>query len=261
VKRLALIFTLAIIGSLIAIPALQAQPFADSPGEFGNTTHLNNIPITDTLEEGTFEWDVLAGYSDHLDKGRAIRTRLFGALFQNFEFGMTWGLDAPAGPMMLSFKYKVLDEYDGGICGDGNGFPVSFAVGAEGITGDITKDWGRDATYYGVIGLHDVHLISWWDWYVGLVHNPTGFDDEDNSIFGGFKFWINDDLQINADYMGYDSNEFNVITAGINYDLINHIGLQGWVERDSLLEDYMVVLQFTARADMRDLHAEVSDPE
>jgi hypothetical protein len=256
VKRLALIFSLAIIASFVAIPAVFAQ------NEYADTTSLNRIPITDTLEEGTLQWDVAATFADNIPRGRSVHTRLFGALFDNFEFGMSWGLDPHAGPFEIALKYKVLDEYGGGgICGrGGGGFPVSVAVGVEGITGNYQRtNW--DPTFYGVIGLHDVHLITWWDWYVGMAHNPTGMIEEDNSIFGGFKLWINDDLQFNFDYTGFDSNESNIITGGINYDLINHIGLQGWVERDSIHEDNVFVLQFTARADMRDLHAEVSDPE
>jgi hypothetical protein len=55
VKRLALIFTLAVIALFFAAPAFAYIP----------TTDLNNIPITDTLEEGTFEWDVTARYNEN----------------------------------------------------------------------------------------------------------------------------------------------------------------------------------------------------
>ena len=89
----------------------------------------------------------------------------------------------------------------------------------------------------------------------------TGFDDEDNSLFGGFKYWFSDTIQLNADYMGYSDNGEYIITGGLNYDWTNHIGLAGWVERDSLTEDNVFVLEFQATADMRDLTAEVSDPE
>lgn len=242
-KRLALIFTLAIIASFFAAPAYAYIP----------TTDLNIIPITDTLEEGTFEWDVTARYNEDFPRGHRISTRLFGALFDNFEFGMGWGISRLAGPVEVAVKYKVLDEYEGR-------FPVSLAVGAEGITGNYQRT-GFDPTYYAVIGVHDVHLGGWWDWYVGYASNPTGFDDEDNSLFGGFKYWVNDEVQVNADYWGYDSNEQYILAGGLNYDWVNHMGIQGWVERDSVTEDNVFVLQFTARADMRDLTAEVSDPE
>lgn len=243
-KRLALIFTLAVLASLIAIPAA----FAAAPA----TTHLNNIPITDTMKAGSMEWDVLGRYSDTVNRGRRISTRLFTALFDNFEFGMAWSVSRPAGPVEFSAKYKVLDEY--------NGFPVSVAVGAEGITGNYQRT-EMDPTYYAVVGIHDVRLGGWSDWYVGVANNPMGFDNEDNSVFGGFKYWINDDWQLNADYLGYDDNHENVISAGLNYDWVNHIGFQGWVERDSVTDDNVFVLQLAVRGDMRDLTATVSDPE
>ena len=240
-KRLALIFTLAVLASIVVIPAAFAA----------STTDLNNIPITDTLKAGTMEWDVLAGYNKDFPRGRQVATRLFAALFDNFEFGMAWGISRPAGPVEFAVKYKVLDEY--------NGSPVSLAVGAEGITGNYQRT-GMDPMYYAVIGLHDVHLGGWWDWYVGVANNPMGYDNEDNSIFGGFKYWINDCIQLNADYLGFADNE-SIISAGLNYDWVNHIGFQGWVERDSVTEDNVFVLQLAVRGDMRDLTAEVSDPE
>ena len=253
-KRLALIVILAGIAILVAIPAAYAA-----------TTDLNNIPITDTLEEGTMEWDVSTRFSDDFFRGRRMSSRLFVALFDNFEFGMSWGISRRtsemggnplvrgAGPVELSLKYKILDEYDGG-------FPVSLAVGAEGITGNYDRT-GMDPMYYGVIGIHDVHLGGWWDWYIGLAHNPSGFDDDDNSLFGGFKYWINDDWQFNADYMGRNDNGEYMLTGGVNYDWCNHIGFQGWVERDSFTEDNVFILEVAFSADMRDLTAEVSDPE
>jgi hypothetical protein len=244
VKRLALIFTLAILAMFIVIPAAYAG---------GNTTNLNNIPITDTLEAGTFQWDTWARYNEDFPRGRRVHTRLFGALFDNFEFGMNWGISRPAGPVELALKYKVLDEYNGN-------FPVSLALGAEGITGNSDRT-NFDPTLYGVIGIHDVRLGGWWDWYVGVAHNPTGFDDEDNSVFGGFKYWVNDDWQVNADYWGYMDNEEFLATGGVNYDWVNHIGFSGWVEYDSVSEDNVIVLELSVQADMRDLTAEVSDPE
>jgi len=242
VKRLALIFTLAILGTLIMVPAVFVSQLTD----------LNNIPVTDTLEEGTMEWDVLARYNEDFPRGRRVATRLFTSLFDNFEFGMAWGVSRPAGPVEFGAKYKILDEY--------NGFPVSVAVGAEGITGNYQRTH-MDPTYYAVVGLHDVQIGGWWDWYVGVANNPTGIDTEDNSLFGGFKYWVNDDLQINADYWGRNDNSDNVISAGVNYDWVNHIGFQGWVERDSVTEDNVFVLQLAVRGDMRDLTAMVSDPE
>lgn len=243
-KRLALLFTLAILAVCFAAPAAFA---------YANTTDLNNIPVTDTLEEGTFEWDVTARYNEDFARGRRVSTRLFGALYDNFEFGMSWGVSRLAGPVELALKYKVLDEYEGR-------FPVSLAVGAEGITGNYQRT-GYDPSYYGVIGVHDVHLGGWWDWYVGFAANPTHLDDEDNSAFGGFKYWVDEDLQVNVDYMGYADNEEYIIAGGVNYDWINHVGVQGWVEQDSATEDTVIVLQFVARADMKDLKATVSDPE
>ena len=253
-KRLALIFTLAIVASLMFVPTVFAWPQDARLG--ADTSNLNNIPITDTLEEGTFEWDVWARYSEDVPRGRRIGTRLFGSLFNNFEFGMSWGISRKAGPMELALKYKVLDEYDGG-------FPVSLAVGAEGIVGN-PETTGLDPTLYGVIGIHDVNLAGWWDFYAGYSSNPTGLDTDGGQVFGGFKYWINDDIQFNADYWGYNDTTGDsqyIVAGGLNYDWINHMGFQGWVERDSETEDNVFILQFTARADMRDLTAEVSDPE
>lgn len=242
-KRLALIITLAILATLIMVPSASAS----------NLTDLNNIPITDTLEEGTFEWDVTGRYNEDFARGRRVSTRLFGSLFNNFEFGMSWGISRLAGPVEMALKYKILDEYEGR-------FPISLAVGAQGITGNFDRT-GMDPTLYAVIGLHDVHLGGWWDWYVGVANNPTGFDDEDNSLFAGFKYWIDDDLQVNVDYWGYNDNEEYLLAGGLNYDWVNHVGFQGWVERDSVTEDNVIVLEVAFRADMRDLTAEVSDPE
>jgi len=243
VKRLALIFTLAILVSFVVIPAAFAA----------NTTDLNIIPVTDTLEQGTFEWDLWARYNEDFPRGRRIGNRLFGALFDNCEFGMSWGISRKAGPVEFALKYKVLDEYEGR-------FPVSLAVGVEGITGNYQRT-NMDPTYFGVVGFHDVHLGGWWDWYVGVAHNPTGFDNEDNSLFGGFKYWINDDIQFNGDYWGYSDNGEYTLAGGLDYAWAKHVGFQGWVERNSQTEENVFVLQLTTRADMRDLTAEVSDPE
>jgi hypothetical protein len=250
VKRLALMISLATVAGLLAIPSAYAA--LDYPGNIP-TTDLNLIPITDTLKAGTMEWDLQARYNqDSFNRGRRVSTRLFCALFDNFEFGMAWDISRPAGPVMFAAKYKVLDEY--------SDFPVSLAVGAEGVTGNWQRT-ERDPTYYAVVGVHDVHIGGWWDWYVGVNHNPTGYDNEDNSLFGGFKYWINKEVQFNADYYGYSDNEENIISAGLNYDWINHIGFQGWVERDSVTEDNVFVLQLAVRGDMRKLTDEVSDPE
>lgn len=244
-KRLALLVSLAILALLVAAPAYAA----------GALTDLNNIPITDTLDEGTFEWDLTGRYNEDIGRGRKVDSRLFGALFNNFEFGMSWGISRrpSAGPLELSLKYKILDEYEGR-------FPISLAVGAMHITGNYDRT-GFDPCYFGVIGLHDVHLGGWWDWYIGIAHNPTGYDDDDNSLFGGFKYWIDDDLQFNADFWGINDNEEYILSGGLNYDWVNHIGFQGWVDYDSYTEDAVVVLQLVTRTDMRDLHAVVSDPE
>ncbi|MFH1676342.1 MAG: hypothetical protein ABIC40_04880 [bacterium] len=261
-NRLALIFTLAVIVAAIPIPVF-AQDFGMVP--VFATTDLNVVPVTDTLAEGTFEWDVTARYNDDFDRGRRISTRLFGALFDNFEFGMDWGLQQPAGPVNLSLKYKIIDEYDGK-------FPVSFAIGASGINGLVAAS-DMEPWLYGVIGLHDVHLIGWWDWYAGYAYkkagrvgltDPNAKDNDDlDSLFGGFKFWVSDRLQVNADVATYtlgDQDEF-LVSGGLNYDVDNHIGVQGWVEHYSNPEDNIFVLQFVAQADMKDLTAEVSDPE
>ena len=242
-KRHALIFSLAILASLIAIPSVFA---------FANTTDLNNIPITDTLKAGTMEWDVTASYNKDFNRGRHISTRLFTALFDNFEFGMAWNVTRPAGPVELAAKYKVLSQ--------GHGSPVSLAVGVDRITGNFDRT-NVDPTYYAVVGYHDLHIGGFWDWYVGYAHNPTGLNTDDNSIFGGFKYWINKCIQVNADYLGFDTNHESVISAGVNYDWAKHIGFQGWAERDSVNKENVFVLQLVVRGDLRDLTAEVSDPE
>jgi hypothetical protein len=248
VKRLALIVTLAIIASFMMIPSAFAT--------MTNTTHLNNIPITDTLKTGTMEWDLIGAYSEHdSTRGRQVSSRLFVALFDNVEIGMAWNISRHTrgiGPVEMAAKWTVLDQ--------SNGFPVSIAVGAEGITGNYQRT-GIDPTYYAVVGIQDVHIIGWWDWYVGIANNPVGVDNEDNSVFGGFKYFISDDVQLNADYKGFQDNGESVMSAGLNYDWVNHIGFQGWVERDSVAEENTYVLQLAVRGDMKDLKAEVSDPE
>ena len=250
-KRLALIFTLAIIASFALIPAAYATQT--------NTTHLNNIPITDTLKAGTFEWDLVGSYNGDIGRGRHVSTRIFGALLDNLEFGMAWSVSRPAGPVELAAKYTVLDQ--------AKGFPVSVALGAEGITGTFDRTKARP-TYYAVVGIQDIHIIGDWDWYVGFANNPMGslpapkLGTEDNSIFGGFKYIINDDFQVNADYKGYDGNSESVISGGLNYYWVNHIGLQGWVERDSAKKENVFVLQLAVRGDLKNgLKEVVSDPD
>jgi len=248
VKRLTLLVTLAIIASFIVIPSAFAT--------MTNTTHLNNIPITDTLKTGTMEWDLIGAYSDEdTTRGRNVSTRLFVALFDNVEIGMAYNISRHTrgiGPVEFAAKWTVLDQ--------SNGFPVSIAVGAEGITGNYQRTC-IDPTYYAVVGIQDVHIIGWWDWYIGIANNPVGIDNDDNSVFGGFKYFVSDDVQVNADYKGYDSNNHNIMSAGLNYDWVNHIGFQGWVERDSVAKNNIFVLQLAVRGDMKDLKAEVSDPE
>ncbi|HEX9744057.1 MAG TPA: hypothetical protein VGB30_01385, partial [bacterium] len=222
-KRLALYGSLAILVMLFASPA-----YAIGDKYFG-TTDLNMIPITDTLEEGTAQWDLTARFNDDLPRGRRVISRVYVGLLDNVEFGMRWGINRQAGPVQFAGKWKIFDEYEGHL-------PVSLAVGFDGATGNYQRT-GYDPTYYAVLGVHDVHLAGWWDWYVGFANNPTGFDDEDNSIFGGTKFWINDRWQFNADYYGYADNEEFILTGGLNYDLVKHIELQGFVEYDSVTED------------------------
>jgi hypothetical protein len=245
VKRLALFGALAIIAFFIASPAFAGEYFA--------TTDLNHIPITDTLEAGTAEWDLTARYNDSLPRGRRVFNRIFVGLYDNVEFGMLWGINRAGGPVEMSVKWKIFDEYDGQ-------WPVSLAVGAGGITGNYQRTM-YDPTYYGVLGIHDVYLAGWWDWYIGFANNPTGYDDEDNSVFGGTQFWFNDRWQFLADYYGYADNEEFLLSGGLNYDLVKHIGLHGYVEYDSVDEDTTIVLEFQARALLADLTAPTSDPE
>ena len=218
-----------------------------------STTDLNLIPITDTLEEGTVQWDVTAVFDDSIAKGRTLTSRTYIGLWDNVEIGMQWGLTRPVGPVAFGGKWKILDEYDGD-------WPVSVAIGFDGATGNYQRT-GYDPVYYGVLGIHDVRIAGWSDWYVGLAHNPTGFDDEDNSVFGGVKYWVNDRWQFNADYSGFADNEEFFASGGLNYDLVKHIELQGFIRYDSVSEDSMLVLSFNSRADLRDLTAETSDPE
>jgi len=240
---------LAVLLSLTAIPS------AFAVAAMGKTTDLNNIPITATLKAGSMEWDVTAAYnSDFGRRGRHISNRLFVALFDNFEFGMAWGITRPAGPVELALKYRIIKQ--------GNHFPVSVAVGANRITG-ITEHSLIRPTYYGVVGLQDIHFGGYWDWYAGVANNPQGMDTKDYSAFGGFKYWFNKQLQFNADYLGYDKNKESLIAAGLNYDWAKHIGFQGWVERDSVTDDNVFVLELAVRGDMHKdaLTEAVSDPE
>lgn len=244
-KRLALFGALAIIALFIASPAFAADYFS--------TTDLNHIPITDTLEAGSAEWDLTARYNEDLPRGRRVFSRIFVGLFDNFEFGMLWGINRLVGPVEFSGKWKIFDEYDGK-------WPVSLAVGFGGATGNYQRT-DYDPTYYGVLGIHDVYLATFWDWYVGFANNPTGYDNEDNSVFGGTKIWFNDRTQVNIDYYGYADNEEFLLSGGLNYDLVKHVGLQGYVEYDSIDEDTTIVLEFQARAMFEDMTAPVSDPE
>jgi hypothetical protein len=236
--------------------ALFAILFATPPSfavEQYSTSDLNLIPTTETLEEGTAEWDVTQYLSEDLPRGRRLVSRLFVGLFNNFEFGMKWGLNRTGGPVELGAKWKVLDEYD-------SSFPVSLAVGADRITGNAQRT-GYDPTIYVVLGVHDLRAGGWWDWFIGYANNPTGFDDEDNSLFGGFRYWFSDNTQLNVDYHGYLDNEDGIITGGLQHDFAKHLGLQAWVEHDTGTEDSIVVVELRTRADFRDLTAAVSDPE
>ena len=220
-----------------------------------NTTDLNNIPITATLKTGTMEWDVDAAYNKTFGtKGREISNRLFVALFDNFEFGMAWGISRPAGPVQLALKYRILKQ--------GHHFPLSLAVGADNITGTIPHT-GMHPMYYGVLGLQDVHFGGYWDFYGGLADNPMGTDVKDYSGFGGLKYWFNKQLQFNGDYLGYQKNKESLIAGGLNYDWTKHIGFQGWVERDSVVKKTVFVLELSVRGDMHKgaLTNAVSDPE
>jgi hypothetical protein len=218
-----------------------------------STSDLNLIPTTETLEAGTAEWDVTTYYHDTLPRGRRVVSRVFVGLFNNFEFGMKWGLNRTGGPVELGAKWKVLDEYD-------SSFPVSLAVGVDRITGNYQRT-GYDPTYYAVLGLHDVRVGGWWDWYLGVAHNPTGYDDTDDSLFGGFRYWFSEHTQLNVDYHGYLDNEDGIIGGGLQHDFAKHMGVQVWAEHDTGTEDTVLVAEIRTRADLRDLTASVSDPE
>lgn len=248
-KRLALFGALATLAMLIASPA-----YASGVRQGFSTTSLNLIPITDTIEEGNAEWDVTVRYNEDLPRGRRLNSRVFVALFDDFEFGMQWGLNRDGGPVAFGAKYKLLDEYES------DSWPVSLAIGFDGAVGNYQR-LNSDPTLYLVLGKHDVRFITWTDWYVGVAHNPTNFDDEDNSLFGGVKAWINDDWAFNLDYYGIDSNSDFIASGGLHHDLANHIVVAGWLEYDSVSEDTVFVAQIETTADLRDLTAEVSDPE
>jgi hypothetical protein len=232
---------------LIASPAYAVR-------EYFSTTDLNLIPITDTNEEGVAEWDVAVRYSEDLPRGRRLNSRVFIALFDDFEFGMQWGLNRDGGPVAFGAKYKLLDEYET------SNFPVSLAVGFDGAVGNYQR-LNSDPTYYVVIGKHDVRFITWTDWYVGFANNPMNLDSEDNSLFAGVNFWINPDWQLALDYYGYADNEEFIAAGGLNHDLANHIDVGLSLEYDSLTEDTVAVLHIDTSAHLTDLTAEVSDPE
>lgn len=249
-KRLALFGALATLAMLIASPA-----YANPVKLYFSTTDLNLIPITDTIEEGYAEWDVTVRYNEDLPRGRRLNSRVFVALFDDFEFGMQWGLNRNGGPVAFGAKYKILDEYES------DSWPVSLAIGFDGAVGNYQR-LNSDPTYYLVLGKHDVRFITWTDWYVGVANNPTNFDDEDNSLFAGVKAWINDNgCTLDLDYYGYNDNSDFVAAGGIHHNLVNHINVSGWLEYDSVSEDTVFVAQIETTADLRDLTAEVSDPE
>ncbi len=81
-KRLALLFTLAVLAIFIVIPARLRSGIRPT----STTSRLQT-----RLRQGTFQWDTWARYNEDFPRGRRVQTRLFGALFDKFEFGMSWG--------------------------------------------------------------------------------------------------------------------------------------------------------------------------
>lgn len=239
-RRFALIITLAVVVS-----------FLFGTAAFAGGTGLNTIWTTEILEEGTFEWDLDLAISDEefaggyfQEDGRFLSQEFYSTILPNFEMGFAFNAEREIGPFTMFAKYKVFDENE-------DNFPVSLAVGVDNIVG--TKDrFISEPIPYIVIGKN----FNKGNGYLGFAHNASGLED-DNSLFAGFDYNWNEDWTFALDYYGYFDNEENVISGGIYYDWVNHIGLNGWVMYDSASENMIFVVEFAFTGRFDDLEAEV----
>jgi hypothetical protein len=239
-RRFALIFTLAIFAS-----------FLWSGAAFAGGTGLNVIWTPDVVEIGTFEWDLNLAVSDvefaggyFAEDGRFLSQEFFATILPGFEIGFAFNGEREVGPFTMFAKYKVFDEME-------DEFPVSLAVGCDNIVG--TKDrFISEPIPYIVIG----KAFDRANGYLGFAHNASGLED-DNSLFAGFDYAWSEDWTIAVDYYGYFDNEEGIISGGLYYDWINHVGWGAWAEYDTATENTIIVFEFALTGRFDDLEAEV----
>jgi len=215
-KKIILVFSMALIANMVfAICA------------FAATTDLNIVPIPQTKELGTWEWDVRTFVDKDIEKGRFMTNALYGVVWNKLEVGFDWNINRPVGPFKLSAKYQILDEVrDGDIIG--------LAVGVENVEG--TPNRGEDdPQYYVVISKKIVPHISGYLGYASI-------DSKDQDFMGGLD-WSNDKWQFRVDYLGYDNDNENFISGGVEYQWVKHIDLAGWVTKDSFDNHTRVVIE------------------
>ena len=225
-KKIYLVFTVALIANLL---------FA--VGAFAATTDLNTIPIPQTKELGQWEWDCRVFLDDDIEKGRFMTSALYGVVWDKLEIGFDWNLNRPVGPFKLSAKYQVWDELrDGDVIG--------LAVGVENIQGTQGRGMDDPQPYLVISKQLNPNIAG----YLGFIH----FDSEDNNFFAGID-WKNDKWQFRLDYLGFDDNNENIISGGLEYQWVKHVDLAGWISWDSVSDDTMIILELGFDTDFTDI--------
>ena len=237
-RRFVLIVTLAIFAS-----------FLWSTAAFASGTDLNTVWTTDVLDEGVFNWDLQLGTSNEAytafwsEDGRFLENEFYAGIYKNLEIGFAFNIERNVGPFSMFAKYRVFNEME-------DSFPLSLAVGAANVIGTHERYYSEVIPFI-VIGKNFDKLNG----YVGFAHNASGVQDDD-SVFAGFDYMWNDDWTFAVDYYGYDSNEQNVLSGGVYYDLMKHIDLNGWVSYDSGTENTIFVLEMAFSGRFDDLEAD-----
>jgi len=237
-RRFALVAALAIFASLLWGTAAYAHG-----------TDLNTIWTTEVVENGTFEWDLALQVSNEeftafwAEDGRFLTNDFYANLYKNLEIGLAFNVERAVGPFTMDAKYKVFDE-------EANNFPVSLAIGVDNVIGTKARIVSEPIPYI-VIGKNFDKLNG----YLGLAHNASGLEG-DNSVFGGFDYKWRDDLKFAVDYYGLNDNEDNIISGGIYYDWMKHMGLNGWVSYDSITENVIITVELAFTGRFADLKAE-----
>ena len=239
-RRFALILTLAIFAS-----------FLFGSAAYAGGTGLNTIWTTDVVELGTFEWNLDLAVSDtefaggyFAEDGRFLAQEFYATILPDFEIGFAFGGEREIGPFTMFAKYKIFDEFE-------DNFPVSLAVGLDNIIGTNDR-YISEVIPYIVIGKNFNRANG----YLGFAHNASGLED-DNSLFAGFDYAWEEDWTIAVDYYGYLDNEEGIISGGLYYDWINHVGWGAWAEYDTASENTIIVFEFAFTGRFDDLEAEV----